>query len=162
MPIPAGDTSTLPDWAPTLDRVAAYTVARTLVPQADGSNLEVAAFSSTTRPTSDQVAQFVADACQWILTRTGAIDASLVGTASSLAARRAAAHVELRYPERQSQNRDDAVQVYDRLIKETDADLTALAAANEAVTGTDPEDPAALVMPVWSFPQAPQWGDYFP
>jgi hypothetical protein len=152
MPIPAGpDLGGLPTWAPSLDRVAAYCTARTLVPQTNGANVEQPAFSSTTRPTAEQVAVFVADACTWLLGRTGNLHATLEPTAAGICAIRAAGFVEMRYPERQSANRDDAITTGKFLLQQADQMLAGLIVRNEALTGTDPAQPVS-VLPYWSFP----------
>lgn len=159
MPVPAGGDG-LPVWAPSLQEVADYCTARTLVPQTDGSNLEQPGFSGQTRPTDTLVTRLIADAVGWVQLKTGDLDASLYGQGNMVATVRTAAFVELRFPERQSQNRDDAITTAKELLKQADQMRADLAAANEAVTGTDPEDPAAHLMPVWSFPAAPV--DYYP
>lgn len=159
MPIPAGP-STSPDWAPTLAEVADYTTARTLVPQANGSNLEVYAFSTTTRPTADQVTRIIADACGWVTLKCGTIDASLNVSANSCAALRSAGLVELRYPERAHVNREDAIATAKELLKQADQAREELHLANQALTGEDPQDSGFLeIAPVWSFPSAVAWGD---
>jgi hypothetical protein len=159
MPIPAGPTSA-PSWAPTLEEVADYTTARTLVPQPDGSNAEVFAFSSTTRPTADQVTRLISDAVGWITLKCGAIHDDLAGQANGIAAQRVAGFIELRYPERQSANREDAIATAKELLKLAEAARDELAAANEALTGEDPQDSGFLVVaPVWSFPAATTYGD---
>lgn len=160
MPVPAGGGSTLPDWAPTLDRVAAYCTARTMTKQVDGSNVEQPAFTSSTQPTATQVDEFIADAVAWVLMRTGPIDATLTDSATACAAIFAASSVERRYPERQSSNRQDAMKTADDLLALAKSMREDLRLANEAITGTDPEDPGAVLMPVWSFPAPAPYGDY--
>ncbi len=157
MPIPAGDGSTLPDWAPTLDRVAAYCTARTLTAQIDGANVELPAFTSTTRPTADAVNEFIADAVAWVLLKTGPLDASVAAAGTTCAALFAASSVEDRYPERQSANRGDAITTAKDLYNKAVQMRADLAARNEAVTGEDPDDPGGVfgTLPVWSFPPAP-------
>lgn len=155
MPIPAGGDPTLPDWTPTLDEVADYCTARTLVPQTDGSNVELSGFTSVTRPSAEQVARLIADAVGWVQLRTGTVHATLAGQANMVATVRTAGFIELRVPERQHVNRDDAIATSDRLLKLADQMRADLALANEATTGTDPEDPGSHVLPVWSFPPPP-------
>jgi hypothetical protein len=154
MPVPAGGASTLPDWAPTLSEVADYCTARTLVPQPDGSNREESGFNSSTRPTDAQVTRIVQDACNEVLTRCGALAPSFTAAANRVSAQLAAGYVELRYPERSSGTRDEAIKTAQELLKRADRALEQLAGANEAATGVDTEDPAAQVLPVWSFPAA--------
>jgi hypothetical protein len=153
--VPAGGGSTLPAWAPTLSEVADYCTARTLVAQPDGSNREEIAFNGSTRPSDAQVTRIIQDACNEVLTRCGALDTSLAAAANRVSAQLAAGYVELRYPEHSSATREDAIKTAQELLKRADKALEQLAKANEAATGTDPEDPAAHIMPVWSFPPAP-------
>lgn len=157
MPIPAGDPTGLPTWAPTLAEVAAYCTARTLVPQSDGSNLEAAGFSSVTRPTADLVTLLISDAVAWVLLKTGDLDTTLHDSGRSVATQRVAGFIELRYPERQSANREDAITTAKELLKQADQMRADLAARNEAVTGEDPDDPGGVsgTLPVWSFPDPP-------
>jgi hypothetical protein len=155
MPVPAGGATTLPAWAPTLSEVAAYCTARTTVAQPDGTNREELAFGGATRPTDVQVTRFIQDACGWVLMRTGPLDDSLTGQANAAATVRCAGFVEMRVPERSSATRDEAIATAKELLRQADAMREDLAKANEAATGTDPEDPAAHIMPVWSFPPAP-------
>lgn len=161
MPVPAGGDG-LPVWAPSLQEVADYCTARTLVPQTDGSNLEQPGFSGQTRPTDTLVTRLIADAVGAVLVRTGTLDATLYGQANTVAAIMAAGYVEMRYPERQSANRGDAITTGEFLLKRADLLLEQLAARNEALTGEDPDDPGGVfgALPVWSFPPAP--ADYFP
>jgi hypothetical protein len=159
MPIPAGPSG-LPEWAPSLSEVADYTTARTLVPQPDGSNVEVYTFTASTRPTDSQVTRIISDACGWVTVKCGTIHADLVGSANRVATQWASGYVELRYPERSHLPREDAIATAKELLKRVDKDRDELAAANEALTGEDPQDSGFLVVaPVWSFPSAASWGD---
>jgi hypothetical protein len=163
VPIPAGGGTTPPDWTPTLDEVADYCTARTLVPQLDGSNLELQGFDSTTRPSASQVARIIADSVAWVQLKAGVLDATLYTAANMVATVRTAGFIELRFPERQSTNRDDAITTAKELLKQADQMRNDLALANEVITGDDPTDPddpdgpggGSGVLPVWSFPPAP-------
>lgn len=164
MPIPAGpgDPSPvpLPDWAPTVTEVADYCTARTLVPQPDGSNAEQSAFTSSTRPTADQVGRIIVDAVAWITLRCGTIHTDLYVAANGICAQRSAGYVELRFPERSSATREDAIATAKELLKLAEAGREELAAANEALTGEDPQNSGFLeIMPLWSFPEPVSWGD---
>jgi hypothetical protein len=153
-PVPGG-----PVWTPTRPRVASYVPSRPLVPLADGSNADVMTFDDSTRPTGGQVDQLVVDAVNWVTDACGAIDASLGESATACAAIRAAAFVELGYPERDVPMRSSATNTAQVLFAQADRMLAALKARNEAVTGTDPDLPAGL-LPLYSFPPACPYGDY--
>lgn len=152
-PIPGG-----PSWTPTRQRVASYVPSRPLVPVADGRNVDLMTFDETTRPTGGQVDQLIVDAVNWVTDETGALDSSLFESATACAAIRAAAFVELGYPERNDPMKSTANTTSDRLFKQAEQMLARLAARNEAITGTDPAIPAPL-LPLYSFPDPPAWGD---
>jgi hypothetical protein len=160
MPIPAGP-STLPDWAPTLAEVADYTTARTLVPNpTTGANDEQDAFTTTTRPTAARVTRLIADACGWVTLKCGTIDETLRPQANTVASLFACGNIELYYPERSHLNREDAIATAKERLKQAEKARDELALANEALTGTDPQDSGFLeIAPVWSFPSAVAWGD---
>lgn len=155
MPVLAGPASSsgMPDWAPSLERVAAYVPSRPLVPQPDGSNIDLPAFDSTTRPTSAQVWLIIADAVAWVTDATGDLDLTLYQSANACAAIRAAAFVELGYPERDDPMKSTANTTSDRLFKQAEQMLKGLVARNKAITGTDGDDPEAVfeVAPAYSF-----------
>ncbi|UWP85880.1 hypothetical protein Dfulv_17175 [Dactylosporangium fulvum] len=146
-----------PEWTPTRARVASYVPSRPLVPAPDGSNVDLMTFDATTRPTGAQVDLHIADAVRWVTDATGELDAVLHESATAVAAIRAAAFVELGYGERDKGMRDTANQTSDRLFKQADQMLAALAARNEALTGVDPA--VFEVMPVYSFPSPSPYGD---
>lgn len=152
MPIPAGST-TLPDWTPALWDVADRLPGRTLVVGVDGSNVEVATFSAATRPTDTQVARLVAAAVAWVTVRCGVLDPSLYEMGTATAATYTAGCVERGYPDRQHTNRDDAITTATDLFKQAADMREDLHAANEALTGQDPEDVGPFeIVPVYSFP----------
>jgi hypothetical protein len=150
-----------PVWTPTRSRVASYVPSRPLVPAADGSNRDLMTFDATTRPTGGQVDQLIADAVNWVTDETGTLDARLFESATACAAIRAAGFVELGYPERSDPMKATANTTSDRLLKQADQMLERLAARNAALTGADggTPDPAVALMPLYSFPPAPSWGD---
>lgn len=156
MPIVAGPSG-LPDWTPTLDRVAAYVQRRTLVEADDGYGNIVRTFTDATHPPASVVTLLIADATRWVTDRTGALDLTLNDSATGLSARWVAAHTLLDYPD----NTDD-IRIAEILLKQLEAELKALAARNETLTGEDPDDPDGVfeVAPVYSFPCAPAYGDY--
>lgn len=143
-----------PAWAPSLPQVADYVPGRTIVGAADGYGNVTSTFSETTHPTDVQVTRLIEQACSWVMLKTGAVHESLTADAALCAAVWTAAMVEQGYPD----NRDDlstAEALYRQAVQMRDD----LDRANAAKTGDNPEDPAAHLMPVWSFPAAPAWGD---
>lgn len=150
-----------PTWAPTRSRVAAYVPSRPLVPTPDGRNVDLGTWTDDTRPTGRQADDLIRDAVNWVLAATGELDSTLYQTANAVAALRAAAFIELGYPERQNAEKATANTTSDRLFKQADAGLADLVAANKAKTGSDGDDPDAAfeIAPMWSFPAAPSWGD---
>jgi hypothetical protein len=149
-PLPGG-----PAWTPDRARVADYVPGRTLVAAADGYGNPLNTFDATTHPTGTQVDRLIVDAVGWVLMKTGEIDPTLYDQATSVAAKFAASQVELGYPDRPDDiNR--AQQLYQQAVAARDD----LARANIATTGEDVEDPAAHLLPIYSFPRADTWGDF--
>jgi hypothetical protein len=126
-------------WAPTLERVASYVPRRTLVEAQDGYGVIRRTFDATTHPDAAAVSMLIRDAIGWIQDRTGTLDVTLHDSAMGIAARRAAAYVELGYPDN-----DADVKVAEILLRQLELELKALAARNAAVTGVDPDDPGAV------------------
>ncbi len=151
MPSPAGPSPSLPAWAPTLERVAAYVPRRTIVGATAGYGDGQLTFTADTWPRSATVDELILAACNWVLTSAGTIQTGFESPAADLAAMRAAGFVALGYPD----NRDDLDDA--RLLLDlADKQLKALAAANIAATPAQ-DDPSTLadnVLPVWSFPEA--------
>ncbi len=150
-----------PEWTPTRQRVASYVPSRPLVPAADGSNTDLMTFDSTTRPAGGQVDVMIGDAVNWVTDATGLLDETLHQSANACAAIRAAAFVELGYPERDNAGKATANTTSDRLFKQSDSMLAALVLRNKALTGVDGDDPepAFEVLPQYSFPAPSPYGD---
>lgn len=155
MPIPAGPSPTLPAWAPTREQVAAYVPRRTLVGTTDGYGIAALTWTDETYPTGASVDSIIADACNWVLLATGALDSTLEGSAATIATLRAAGWVTRTYPDNR-EDLDDAKELLDR----AEADLKRLAAANIALTSQDPSTDADDVLPEFSFPEPVSYGDY--
>lgn len=141
-------------WRPELWHVAAYIPRRTLVGAVDGYGNALETFDSTTHPSASAVNNLVSDACAWVGLLVNPVPDVLADSARAAAAMRAAAMVELTYPD----NRDD-LSTAEQLLARADAMRADLDTASVAVTGTDPEDPAANLLPVYSFPTPVAWGD---
>lgn len=141
-------------WRPELWQVAAYVPRRTLVGAVDGYGNALFTFDQTTQPPASVVNLLVTDACAWVAAKVNPVDDSLGGLATATAAVRAAAMVELTYPD----NTQD-LSTAETLLRQADQLRADLDVANAAVTGTDPEDPSAGLLPVFAFPDPPAWAD---
>lgn len=136
-------------WRPELWHVADYIPARTLVGAVDGYGNALSTFTADTHPTDQAVNRLITAACSWVTSKTGPVDASLDDLAQSVAAKYAASQVELTYPDTPG-DLNTAQLLYQQAVAARDD----LWKANEAITGEDPEDPEAHLMPVYSFPPA--------
>lgn len=152
-----------PTWAPTRKRVAAYVPSRPLVPTPDGRNVDLQGWTDDTRPTGSQVDIMIRDAVNWVSDATGTLDLSLYQSANACAAIRAAAFIELGYPERSDPMKSTANTTSDRLFKQAELMLAGLVARNKALTGTDGDDPEGVfeIAPQYSFPAPSRYGDCF-
>jgi hypothetical protein len=139
-------------WSPTLTEVADYVPGRTrpATPGA-GDDTLLGTFTPLTRPTGEQTARLIAGATAHVAATVGTVDLSLYALAKAAAAQRAAAYVELAYPER-----DADLNTADRLLTLSDTALAQLEGANLAVSGATV---GIAAMPVWAMPTPVAWGD---
>lgn len=147
----AADSTLLP-WTPTLTEVADYVPARTR-PGLPGTGDDTLAgtFTTTTRPTGEQVSRLAAAAAAHVAGTVGTVDPTLYSLATAAAAQRAAAYVEYAYPERSAD-----LDTGDKLLALAETTLTRLQAANLAVTGVPI---GTALLPVWSMPLPIAYGD---
>jgi hypothetical protein len=138
-------------WIPGLRQVARYVMSRT-VPIDTTSDDPLGTFTAATVPDDTQVYEELAAAVGWVSLRVGTVDPSLYQQAGDVAALRAAGMVELSYPVR-----DADVNTAAELLRQAEAALKDLAAANSGVTGTEPG--TGVLLPQWSFPDPVAWGD---
>ena len=136
-----------PTWTPGRDRVANYVPGRTL--PRDSETLQRTFYSSTT-PDGVQVDRLIFDAVGWVLLRTGEVNQTLHDQASTCAAIWAASNVELGYPD--SPDDDNNRRTAQDLRGMAERMREDLKRANDAIVGTNPNDPAAVVMPRYNFP----------
>lgn len=142
-----------PLWTPTREQVADYVPGRTLSRDLTGARRT---FDTVTDPTGEQVDRLIGDAVAWVQVRVGAdpgVAADLCQFAASVAAVYTAAMVERGYP-----TRTDDVSTAQALWAQATAMRDDLARANEALTGVDPDDPGAGLLPIGSFPPPPLAG----
>lgn len=151
----ASPTAGGPMWTPGRSRVANYLPGRTLVREA-GANVPQWTFNSSTNPPGVVVDRLIADAVAWVTAAAGSIAESLYDTAATVAAIFAASNVELSYPDRDTTvkgtSRNVAEDLYRRAKGMRDDLVRANAAAGETPGG-------GALLPVYSFPAAPVWGD---
>lgn len=143
-----------PVWTPSRAKVGALVPGRTVVGAVDGYGNPLGVFDDTTHPTGTQVDSLIADAVAWVLVKAGAVDSTLAEMATATAATYVAAAVERAYPD---SNRD--VSVAAALWAQAVSMRDDLARANEQITGEDPGDPTAHLVPTGSFPRPVPWGD---
>lgn len=144
-----------PTWTPGRARVAAYLPGRTLV-RAAGANSAEHTFTATTNPPGVTIDRLIADAVAWVAGTVGTVSADLYDLASACAAVYAASNVELGYPDREVSVKSEGRNVAEDLYRRALAMRDDLVAANSAA-GETPGSGALL--PIYSFPAAPAWGD---
>jgi hypothetical protein len=145
-PLPTGSASR-PAWVPFLSDVADY-VPRKTRDTTPGSEIIFGTFNGLTEPSDGQV-QRILDKVVATILAMGSITPVLEPMAAGTAALRAAADVELAWPERTS----DMI-VYQQL------DSRAKAAMEELEEAVERGDTGAVASnPVFSFPASPPWAD---
>lgn len=142
-------------WQPTLEQVADHIPTRTRDAANPGSDTLLGTFNASTTPTDEQATRQIVAAVAEVLAAVGgtvpATPAHLETLASEAAALRAAADIELAYPDR---NAD--VNVFQQLDQRAkDALQRLIDAVNDAGSG-----PEGALLPVYSFPDPVWYGDY--
>lgn len=143
-------------WVPTPEQVADHIPTRTRDSTTPGSDTLLMTFNDHTTPTAEQANRYIASAVSEVMASVaGAVPATpayLQSLAQKAAALRAAADIELAYPDR-----DADVQVAAQLDQRAKDALQRLIDAVSDVGGTGTE---GSLLPVWSMP-VPGWpGDY--
>lgn len=137
-------------WAPSLFQVAAYVPSRTRDASQPAADVLTGTFTPDTTPTDVTVADvFIPAAVAEVVAACGTVPDTLAGLAGEAAALRAAADIELAYPERAAD-----VEVYRDLDARAKDALARLVAAL-ATAGAGGE----ALLPVWAMPDPPPWGD---
>lgn len=142
-----------PTWTPGRTQVAAHVPGRTLARDVETHQLT---FDSTTLPPGVVVDKLIADAVTWVRLKVPSPAESKHDAATLAASLRAACSVELGYP---AQQQEQSLARAKELCAQATAARDDLARANEAETGTDPTDPGAALLPLWSMPEPVSWGD---
>jgi hypothetical protein len=142
-------------WAPALDDVARLIPTRTRDAAVPGDDTLLGTFTTTTTPTAAQAQATIDAAALTVLSQTGpldAADANLLAQARVAVAWRAAADIELGYP-----NRDADVHVYDQLDSRAKYELAQLLRRLQAQG-----EGYAESVPFWSAPDPPVYADRDP
>ncbi|MDX3100449.1 hypothetical protein [Nonomuraea angiospora] len=143
-------------WTPSLEMVADHIPTRTRPIEPPGETRYLNTFTSETTPTDVQAQRRIEDAVVTVLAAVGGVVPAapmfLSILAREAAALRAAADIEIAYPDR-----DADVAVYEQLNELANAKLERLVQAiNDQGHGTS----GSSLLPVWSMPEPPWWGDY--
>lgn len=136
-------------WAPTLEEVAGHIPTRTRDASTPGSDAFRNTFTDTTTPTETQAQRITDAATATVAGAVGNVTTLLEPLARDAAGWRAAADIELAYPQREAD-----VTVYTQLdSRAKDALARLLTAAEDQGGGPD------ALLPVWSFPEPVWYGD---
>lgn len=145
-------------WTPSLEQVADHIPTRTRDAAQPGSDTLLNTFTSTTTPTDEQARRRITAAVVEVLGAVASINATIPTTptylpalASEAAALRAAAMIELAYPDR-----DADVEVSTQLDQRATATLQRLL---DALTNQDTGSEGNL-LPQYAFPEPVWYGDY--
>lgn len=139
-------------WAPTLVDVGNRVPTKTMDQTTPGSTTLKNTFDDTTVPTAAQVQPILDGAIATVRSAVGVLGSGLYALAKDAAAWRAAADLELAYPDRPA----DVATVYAALNERAKTALQRLVdAADDAGVGAEAQ------MPVWSMPTPVPWGDQY-
>lgn len=145
-------------WAPGVDDVARHIPTRTRDTRTPGSDTLLGTFTSSTTPTTDQAQSVIDDAVNGILAAVGDLPTSpdemvqrCQVAARSAAEWRAAADIEVAYP-----NRDADVRVFAQLDQRAKDELATLKLAMQQANAG-----VVDVLPFWQMPDAPPWADQY-
>lgn len=142
-------------WAPTLEQVADHIPTRTRDSTTPGVDTLLGTFNASTTPTNEQAQRKIASAVAEVLAGiAGTLPATptyLTTLATEAAALRAAADIELAYPDRQAD-----VSVFEQLDQRAkDALARLITAINDVGSGS-----TGALLPIYSFPDEFVYGDY--
>lgn len=136
-------------WEPSLADVGVRIPTRTRDQTTPGATSLLGTFNDKTVPTDVAVAPLIASAVATVLNAVTTVTAAHYSLAQAAAAWRAAADVELAYPER-----DGDIDVYERLNARA-----ALALKELTDIATDAGAGADATLPQWAMPVPVAWGD---
>lgn len=142
-------------WAPALDDVARHIPTRTRDTKNPGSDTLLGTFTASTTPDNGAAQAIIDAAVQFVLSETGPLDLTdtgLLTAARSAAEWRAAADIELAYP-----NRDADVAVFAQLDQRAKDEMSQLIHRLEALG-----EGYVQSVPFWSSPNPPVYADMDP
>lgn len=145
-------------WAPGLDDCARLIPTRTRDTKTPGSDALLGTFTASTTPDAGQAQAAIDAAVLAVLSQTGPLDpldGDLLDQARNAAAWRAAADIELAYPDRAAD-----VQVADQLNTRAQYELTLL--LRRLAAQGEGEGGAETSVPAWSAPAPPPYADRDP
>jgi hypothetical protein len=159
-------------WAPSLEQVAVHVPARTRAVAHPGSTAETpvpqGTFNDVTSPTAEEAGRHIAAAVAEVLVRVIVVPASpahLAGMATTAAALRAAADIELAYGSDRDADRDadplTARDIDTQIYRELNARAVAAMDALVAAVNTAGGGSSGSLLPQWSFPDPVAWGDTY-
>jgi hypothetical protein len=143
-------------WAPSLTDVGERIPTRTRDVNTPGSDALLNTFTASTTPTGDQAQGFLDKAVDWVVAAVGDLPGGgadqdeLYAAAADAATWRAAADIELAYP-----NRDADIRLADQLDRRAKDALAMLRSALATETGGGPVE----LVPLWQSPAPVPWGD---
>lgn len=136
-------------WAPTLQEVAGCIPTRTSDKTQPGQDSYLVTFTANTEPTNTQAQTIIDHAAEDVAMKAGTVTTALEKVAKNAAMWRAAADIEIAYPDR---NAD--VNVYEQLNTRAKYEWDLFVdAVNAAGTGTSSQIPQSYM------PSPPWWGD---
>jgi hypothetical protein len=144
-----------PVWAPALADAAGHVPYLTVDTTTPGAAAFLGTFTPNTSPTDTEAAHHLTDAVTSVSAAVGTVNDTLHGQARLVAALRAAAAIQRAYPRDPTDPNERAAS--DALDRRADAELSRLITANTAAG--EAQIPSA-VLPQWSFPAAPAYGDW--
>ena len=149
-------------WAPSLADVARHIPTRTRDTRTPGSDQLLGTFTPYTTPDDTQAQKCCDAGVQWVLSRTGPLpdDENLQHQARTAAEWRAAADIEIAYP-----NRDADIRLYamlDQRAKDALSDLIIRIELGGGSVGDSGPGAGGAGDPVWTAPPPPRWADMDP
>lgn len=147
-------------WAPSLSDVARHIPTRTRDTRTPGSDRLTGTFSPYTTPDNEQAQICIDEAVQWVLGRAGpALPAgeNIRTAARTAAAWRAAADIEIAYPQR-----DADIRLYALLDQRAKDAINDLIQRIERETGGSGGPDGIAGTPVWQSLPPPRWADRDP
>lgn len=136
-------------WVPTLDQVASCIPSRTVDLSEPGSSTYLNTFTGNTVPTGAQAQVIIDRTVEDVTNAVANIPALLEAAARNAATWRAAADIELAYPDRTAD-----INIYTALNARAEKEWKLFLDRAEFIGGS-----SEAVIPSWYMPDPPSWGD---